>query len=640
MNSNIKVKVKNIFKRKPNNPFSVNQLLKELNIPKQNRNSLKRVMRNLVSSGELKKLKGGRYIIHRTNNNKGINKRKIVSIENDDKELENNFIAKVIKKGKSFFLVPRAESLPTMQLEDGTNPKLINDGNVVSARVISLNKSKNYKIAKILRDHGKSGDINSEKKALTQENKLRDSFPRKVNDELKLIPKVNLKTEINKRVDLQNEIIFTIDGEDAKDFDDAVGIRKIRNGYKLWVSVADVSHYVRHNKALDKEAYERATSTYLPQKVIPMLPEKLSNDLCSLVPNEARFTKTAEINFDKSGNVKGYKIYKSIIQSYSRLTYTKVSSILENHSNHQKVDEKIVSRLKLMFELYKKIKKIRIQSGELDFDFPETELIRNSEGKVINIEKTERNVAHGIIEEFMIAANSVVAEFIFKKKVPSIYRIHEQPDEESILELMDQLNEIGVNIRLNPKVKPKEIQRLMNQVRNRNDKDFIYHSILRSLKKAVYSTNHIPHFGLSLEDYTHFTSPIRRYPDLIVHRILDHLLSKKKSPYELDELDNIAEHCSAREREAEKVEREFVNLECVNFMKERLGEDFDAKVISIHPFGIFVELKDYFVEGFIPKATYRGRGKKRKWFQIADKIRVKLVEADMEKRRLTFNLAN
>ena len=278
--------------------------------------------------------------------------------------------------------------------------------------------------------------------------------------------------------------------------------------------------------------------------------------------------------------------------------------------------------------------------GVFGLDFPEAVLLRDSTGEVTDVDRFRRNVAHEIIEEFMIMANSVVAEFVFKNGFESIYRIHEPPDSDSIEQLRESLLKMGIKANLGARVKQPEIQAVMKTASGRKDRVQINFMILRALKKAVYSTKHVPHFGLGIDDYTHFTSPIRRYSDLVVHRIIDDILGAKPPSYDSARLKRIAERCSILERTAEDAERQFMNLETANFMKTRVGKVFHGKILSIHPFGVFIEIKEHFVEGLIPEHSYKGRGRKRKWFELGEEVRVKLVSADMERRRLTFNLAS
>ncbi len=633
-----KSKLLNLFER-VTSPLSANQVLKELKLTRDNKRAVRGALRHLVSEGKINKIKGGKFQLNNNNSNspkrsndKSNNQKPKINVKADTKILGD-----LLLRENNLFLVPRNDEFPVFKVNnlEKSNASI---GDLVVAKSLE-NKENGYFLCDITKNLGKSGEVKAEKEALLIHHNLNKTFPKNVRDESQSIPDTITINKNKKRVDLTNETIFTIDGEDAKDFDDAVGIKKAKSGYKLWVSIADVSSYVKIGSPLDKEAVKRATSTYLADSVVPMLPEKLSNNLCSLVPNEIRLTKTAEINFDLNGNLKGYKLYNSFIKSSARLTYNWVSDVLAETVKTDKDNKEVVSKIKLMHELYTKLKKIRVQKGELQFDFPEPNIMRDSDGNVENIQKSKRNIAHGIIEEFMIAANGVAAEFIFKNDVPSIYRIHEKPDEAAIQELKKELSDLGLEVDIDSDVKPKDIQSILRKANKRNDSDFISMMVLRSLQKAVYSTKHIPHFGLAIDDYTHFTSPIRRYPDLIVHRILDTLLSKSEPQYNIDQLNKIAEDCSIKERKAEKIERESVNLECAFFMKDHIGSTFNAKAISIHPFGVFVELEDYFVEGLIPKTAYRGKGKKRIWFELGDKVSVKLVEADIKRRRLTFEIA-
>lgn len=628
-------KILNLFER-VSSPLSTNQVLKELKLTRDNKRSVRGALRRLVSDGKIKKVKGGKFLSNNHSNpkktvNKNTNKKTIDNIKPNTKILGD-----LLEREESIFVVPRNDEFPILKVEnlDNTNAKI---GDLVTAKTME-NKKNGYFLCNNITSIGRSGDSIAEKEGLLIHHDLKKTFPKNVKEESNSISETININKRDKRVDLTKETIFTIDGEDAKDFDDAVGIRKTKSGYKLWVSIADVSSYVKSGSFLDKEANRRATSTYLADSVVPMLPEKLSNNLCSLVPNELRLTKTAEINYDSNGNLKNYKLYNSFIKSSARLTYKWVSDSLAGKAKAEKNNKTIIAKLLLMHELFGKLKKIRVQKGELEFDFPEPNIIRDQDGNIQDIQKSERNVAHGMIEEFMIAANSVVAQFIFNNEVPSIYRIHEKPDESAITELKNELKDLGLDVNINSDVKPKDIQTVLRKASKRKDSDFISMMVLRSLQKAIYSTKHIPHFGLAIDDYTHFTSPIRRYPDLIVHRILDTIILKEKQLYDVDLLNKIAENCSIKERIAEKIERESVNLECTFFMKDRIGSTFDARVISIHPFGVFVELVEHFVEGLIPKAAYRGKGKKRIWFELGDKVKVKLVEADIKRRRITFEV--
>ena len=545
-------------------------------------------------------------------------------------------LADLRKTPRGFVACPRKLEIPECEIESRGGEKSFSDGELV---VIEIKPGKQP--ARVTERLGISGEIETEKKGIISEYSLPKGFSRNVTKEVAGLSAELSSGNLSSRVNLEKETIFTIDGDDAKDFDDAVGVTKIRRGYRLRVSIADVSHYVACGSACDEEAARRATSTYLSDRVIPMLPKRLSNDLCSLRPKKRRLTKTVEMDFDSSGRLKDSRIYNSVIKSSARLTYSKVAAVLEgNGTASSSLSKSITSSLIVMRELYGKLKELRIGKGGLDFDFPEAVLLRNSKGEVRNVDRLKRNTAHEIIEEFMIMANSVVAEFVFRNGFESIYRIHEPPDPDSIKQLRESLLKIGIKANLGARAKQPDIQAVMKTASGRQDREQINFMILRALKKAVYSTKHVPHFGLAIDDYTHFTSPIRRYPDLVVHRIVDDILEKKDPSYDSALLKKIAESCSTLERTAEGAERQFMNLETANFMKTRVGEVFHGKILSIHPFGVFIEIKEHFVEGLIPEHFYKHRGKKRKWFELGEDVRVKLVSADLERRRLTFDLVS
>ena len=606
----------------------------------------------MVLEGKLKKTSKGRYRLRkRGKRSVGENRRHQNfsghPLNGNRKRIGTNgfsdgeplrILADLKKVPGGFIACPRKAELPEYEVENAGGRRNFSDGELV---VIEIRPGKAS--ARVTERLGISGEIEAEKKGIISEYSLPKGFSRDVTKEVSNLSAKLSNGDLSPRVNLDKEIIFTIDGDDARDFDDAVGVKRIRKGkgYRLWVSIADVSHYVVCGSACDEEAARRATSTYLSDRVIPMLPKKLSNDLCSLRPRKRRLTKTVEMDFDSSGRLRGSSIYNSVIKSSARLTYSEAAAVLEgNGAVSSSCGKNIVSSLLVMRELYGKLRELRIGKGGLDFDLPEAVLLRDSAGEVRDVDRLKRNVAHEIIEEFMIMANSVVAEFVFKNGFESIYRIHEPPDPGSIEQLRESLLKIGIKADLGARAKQPDIQAVIKTASGRKDREQINFMILRALKKAVYSTKHVPHFGLAIDDYTHFTSPIRRYPDLVVHRIVDDILEGKDPSYDSPFLKRIAERCSILERMAEDAERQFMNLEAANFMKTRVGEVFHGKILSIHPFGVFVEIKEHFVEGLIPEHSYKNRGRKRRWFELGEEVRVKLVSADMEKRRLTFDLAS
>lgn len=646
------VQILKLLEENEDKGLSESAIVKKLGLSEKKRKGVRETLAEMTRRGEVKRSGKGRYRVGNADaggtDSAGSGKRggRGSSAESKGRKTSKNgaggesrvrILAGVRRTADGYLACPRNPEFPDFAVENGMN------GGFSPGELVVVELRRGGTAARVIERLGLSGEMETEKKGIMREYSLAAKFPGKVAKEAEAISGEISNGELSRRVNLEKETVFTIDGEDARDFDDAVGIRKIRGGgYRLWVSIADVSHYVTPGSECDREAARRATSTYLSDRVVPMLPEKLSNDLCSLRPDRRRFTKTVEMDFDSSGGLVDSKVYNSVIKSAARLTYSQAWSVLEKKSrNPLSGRRKIVSSLRTMKELYEKLKKLRIEKGGLDFDFPEAVLLRDSSGEVTEVARTSRNAAHEIIEEFMIAANSAVAGFVFRNSFESIYRIHEAPEGDSVAKLREDLLKAGVKANFSRKVAPADIQAVMRAVSERKDREQVNVMILRALKKAVYSTRHVPHFGLAIEDYTHFTSPIRRYPDLVVHRIVDDILGRKAPSYASGSLKSIAEHCSEAERRAESAERRFMDLETACFMKDRVGGTFHAKIVSIHPFGVFVEVREHFVEGLIPERFYKGRGRKRrKWFELGDELRVKLVEADVEKRRLTFDLAS
>ncbi|MEK7314202.1 MAG: ribonuclease R [Deltaproteobacteria bacterium] len=529
------------------------------------------------------------------------------------------------------------------------------EGDIVDVEITGWPYRDEPAVGKILEVLGKADDPDVEIEVIAKKYRLPRRFPPEVALEAKNVPSEVLPSEMKGREDLRGRTVVTIDGETAKDFDDAVSIeRTAHHGYKLFVSIADVSHYVTEGANLDKEAYQRGTSVYFPDRCIPMLPENISNGIASLNPNVERLTMTAEIEFDENGAPLRTSFYESVIKSAERLTYTNVKKVLKKED--PSVSERyahIEEDLKTMEELALKLFKRRMEQGSIDFDLPEPQIIIDIEGRPIDIVKSERNVAHRIIEEFMLSANRAVAEFFSSAKYPFVYRIHETPDAESVAEFKEFA--AGLGLRLEEKTSPKSFQRLLAAAADTPYEKLINHVLLRTMRQAVYSDKNLGHFGLAFEDYTHFTSPIRRYPDLVVHRLLKKALRKEYTPSVRERvaasLPEITSHASARERNAMEAEREIVDLKKVQFMKDKAGEVLPGIVSGVTSFGFFVELKDYFVEGLVHVTSLKddyyvftekkhmlvGEKTKRK-FQVGMEVTVKIVKVDIEKRRLDMEL--
>jgi ribonuclease R len=504
---------------------------------------------------------------------------------------------------------------------------------------------------------GSSDDINTHVIAALIRNGIRTEFPEKVLKEAEKIPREISKNEIARRKDFRSYQIVTIDGADAKDLDDAIHIIKKDDGkYELGVHIADVSHYVSEGSAIDEEAYKRGTSVYMPNRVIPMLPKELSNGVCSLNPYEDKLTLSAVMEIDSKGKVLKFEIYESIINSKARLVYDDVSDILENEDESLKKDyNKFLDDFTAMEELCVILEKKREKRGCIDFDFDEAKIILDENDKVVNVEKYERRIDNKIIEEFMIVCNETIAENMYWAKVPFLYRVHDVPDYESVVEFNRFIANFGYIIKGVGNIHPKEFQSITKKVKGKKEETVINTIMLRSLKKAVYSSIHENHFGLASEYYCHFTSPIRRYPDLQIHRIIKYyingVLSKKIGKIN-QSIEEIARMCSVNERKAEQLEREVDDIRIAEYMHNHIGEEYEGIISSVTSFGVFVEL-DNTIEGlvhisnmaddyyFYDENNYCLLGERtKKSYKIGDIAKVKLVRVNIQKAEIDFIFIN
>ncbi|MCI4445826.1 MAG: ribonuclease R [Candidatus Aminicenantes bacterium] len=478
---------------------------------------------------------------------------------------------------------------------------------------------------------------------------LEEKFSPEALREAAALPEEPGLEDFKNRVDYRNWATVTIDGEKAQDFDDAVSIRKLPNGnFLLGVHIADVSHYVRPGSALDREAYLRGTSVYFPDLTLPMLPEKLSNNLCSLRPRVPRLTVSAIMEIDRKGNIIKTSFHPSIIKTVERLTYTSVFKIFQGDSEEQNRYRQILSDLFAMRELAAILKSKRLKQGSLDFDLLEPELVYQ-EGLLTAVVPSERNEAHCLVEEFMLAANVAVARFLTEEGHPCLYRVHPAPTRSDLEKLRKLLIHFGVELPRASQIKSSDLQAVIESFRGKPEEKFITIQILRSLRLAVYSEENCGHFGLAQATYTHFTSPIRRYPDLIVHRLLKRALSgRKPRPFPLAEM---ALHCSQRERLADEAERSLIQWRILRILKDKLGEEFSGMITDINRAGLIVELDDYFIDGLIPysalgddyflkknEKTLRGR-KSGVTFSLGDRVKVILVSCNPILKKVEFILA-
>ncbi|RLV59983.1 ribonuclease R [Parashewanella curva] len=436
-----------------------------------------------------------------------------------------------------------------------------------------------------------------------------------IEKKLRRIPDDVTEADKQGRVDLRQLPLVTIDGEDARDFDDAVYCeRKKSGGWRLWVAIADVSHYVRTDSALDQEAQARGTSVYFPSQVIPMLPEKLSNGLCSLNPKVDRLCMVAEMTISDRGNLSGFKFYPAVMHSHARFTYTDVAAMLEGEvTDHPQ--QALLPHLECLQSLYLKLEEKRAERGAIGFETVETQFIFNEQRKIERIEPRHRNQAHKIIEECMILANVAAAKFVKKHKGEVLYRVHDAPSDMKLTNFKSFLAERGLSLGGGTEPQPADYQALMERITDRPDAELIQVMLLRSMRQAVYSPDNNGHFGLALEQYAHFTSPIRRYPDLILHRVIRYLLAKEQGDvkekwtpeggyhYQLDELDKLAESCSMCERRADEATRDVSDWLKCEFMQDHVGDVFDGVIASVTHFGMFVRLNDLFIDGLVHVST-------------------------------------
>ena len=552
-----------------------------------------------------------------------------------------------LKKSRSFYYVTPDD--PKIHRDIYIDEKRLKDskaGDKVAVGKISWEDRMQNPVGEIVEVIGKEGTLHAEVTSIAREFGIPFLFNEKTILEAENINLEISDEEINKRLDFRKQTVFTIDPVDAKDFDDALSIEKLENGnYKVGVHIADVSHYVKAGASIDKEASNRGNSVYFVGKAIPMLPEKLSNNICSLVPNEDRFTFSVIFELNEKGVVLNHQIAKTIINSKRRFTYDEAQKIIESGQGDYSKE------ITLLNDLAKLLRSMRMKSGSFEFFTPEVEFQLDGNGHPSKVIKKEIRESNMLVEEFMLLANKTIAERIFSRgNVPFVYRVHDYPDEEKITEFARFVKSLGYTF--NPKAgkAASQFNQLMRQVRGTEEEGVINELAVRSMAKAVYSTKNIGHYGLGFKNYTHFTSPIRRYADLLVHRILDKtLVSKGGKNYSLDLLTKICEHISTTERTAMEAERRSVKLKQIQFLQDRLGEEFHAVISGVANYGIFVELTDILAEGLIRARDLEGDfyvldekkysliGKRtKKQFRLGDKITVKLVRVDLENLELDF----
>jgi ribonuclease R len=523
------------------------------------------------------------------------------------------------------------------------------NGEIVEVEIRRYPEGRAPAIGRIVEILGAPGELGTILETVIRKHGLRRRFPDDVLEEAAMLPAAVEEKDLAGRVDLRETPTFTIDGEDARDFDDAVSVRRLEDGYALQVSIADVAHYVRRGSPLDSEALERGTSAYFPDRVIPMLPERLSNGIASLVPGEDRLTLTVEMEFDRDGRRRRARVYESVIRSWGRWTYTGVAGVLQGEPSEGITEHG--AHVLIMHELMARLRARRAERGSLDFDLPEPDIVLDATGRPEEILRSERNDAHRIIEEFMIAANEAVADWFVEHKRKTIFRTHAPPELIKIREFVEFARAYGHFPDFGGLASSKAIAEFLREIQGMPAERALNHLLLRSMMRAQYSEENTGHYGLASPRYLHFTSPIRRDPDLVVHRLTKAILHREPEPEDRASLQRIAKQSTERETAAMKCEYDVLDVIRAHFLSDKIGEEFEGIVSGVTEDGFFVELLDVYVEGMVRMQDLRddwyrfiaesrtlvGKKSKRR-FAIGDPVRVRVQAVHVAMGRVEFAL--
>jgi len=568
-------------------------------------------------------------------------------VVNVTKRVRDTIVGQLRFDGKVFFVTPMDEKLPAKILI--TSDAAEHKDKIVEVEITRYPSAGNWPAGKIVSVIGFLDDPNVETVAIIRKFGFSTSFPKDVEAEAEKLPETLDERDYLGRDDFRSRNAITIDPTTARDFDDAVDVEILKDGsFQLGVHIADVSHVVRLDSAMDIEARIRGTSVYFPDRVIPMLPEKVSNSLCSLNPRVDRLAMSVIMHISRDGAVRDYSVHNSVIHSKERMTYEDVQLMIDGDPAMTARFRHILPEIEKINKLAKILQKKRQERGAIDFDLPEPMLTYDELGGVLGIVKSVRHFSHRIIEEFMILANEVVARHMEIREIPSIYRVHEDPDPGKVSDFAELVASFG--LRFHPKrATPAEFQKFISSIAGRPEERMLSYLMLRSFKQAIYSADNIGHFGLASEAYTHFTSPIRRYPDLVVHRTLKSAIARRENSVQLGQLEAIASESSERERTADQAERELIDWKKMILMERHLGDVFEAIIIAVWKDGFTVELIDQFIEGFVsstdlPESHYRydpaertlvSRNAKKR-FRIGDRLPVQVARVDKLFRRAYF----
>ena len=575
-------------------------------------------------------------------------KRQEGEVVNVIKRKKLDFVGEIDNASTNFFLIPddRRVSFDVFLPPKSIKKEYLNKK--VLVRVEGWDKKYKNPIGKVVKVIGNIEDHNTEINSILMDYGFAPEFPKKVEEAANKITHNISNKEIEKRLDIRTTTTFTIDPKDAKDFDDALSVRKLKNeNWEIGVHIADVSHYVEEGSIIDMEAINRATSVYLVDRVIPMLPEVLSNDICSLKPNVDRLAYSVFFEINEKAEVINYKIEKTVIHSDVRLTYESAQEIINSKKGS------LVTELLLLDKLSKILRRKRQENGSINFESSEVKFILDDDNMPIDVFFKESLSTNHLIEEFMLLANKTVAKHIGfpeKNAKPFVYRVHDLPDKERISTLNEIVKKFGHNIENNnPKILSKSLNYLLNKVKGEPEQQMVETLTIRSMAKAVYTTSNIGHYGLAFDYYSHFTSPIRRYPDLIVHRMLDQYINKK--PKENIDLEKICKHCSEKEKIASQAERDSIKYMQVKFLKNKVGKVYDGIISGVTEWGLYVEITANKCEGLVKissikndhyiynEKTYSITGyRTKKSYQLGEKVRIKIQRADLEKKQMDFIL--
>lgn len=610
----------------------------------------------IASKDSLSALNDDKVIVKITKNSSSDNKKKEGKITKIV-EREDDIVIGVFEPNNGFgFVQPINSKIPfDIHIEKMFFNNAVK-GSIVEVKLLPKKNKKDNPEGVITKVLGHIDDPNDEITAIVHDFKIRDEFSKEQLDEANSIAVPITENDLKHRTDLRDKLFVTIDGEDTKDIDDAVYLEKGKDSYKLYVSIADVSHYVKEGTKLDVEALKRGNSVYLLDRVIPMLPHVLSNGMCSLNENEDRLTLTCEMEFDNNGTIKNYDIYRSVINSHKRMTYTEVQRIIDSDDikDDNSLNYEINKMIKNMIELSREIRAVREKRGAVNFDFKEIVIEVDKDLKPIDIKEKERIEAYNLIEDFMVSANESVAREFYFREVPFIYRTHEAGDDIKIENLITTLSVLGISFNYRNKIMPMDMQKLLKSVKGKPYQDVVEKIALRSMSQARYTKELIGHFALALKYYTHFTSPIRRYSDLQIHRIINEVLENKyneKRYKHYDKiLDSVALHISKMERVAIECERDIEDLKKCEYILPHLGESFEGTISGLTNFGIFVELPNG-IEGMLAlrdltddhyimdESKYQVIGTNtKKVYTFGQKLKVVLARCTLETRNIDFIL--